>query len=56
MSYIINFFRGLFNDEDGQTLSEYGLIIALVVVVVIAALMLLGDNLIAIFNQIAGAI
>jgi pilus assembly protein Flp/PilA len=41
------------NREEGQGMAEYGLIIALVAVVVIAALTLLGTNLTAIFNSIA---
>jgi len=49
-------FKRLWNDEEGQGMVEYGLIIALVAVVVIAALTLLGGNLGNIFNRIAGQI
>ena len=41
-------------DEEGQGMVEYGLIIALVAVVVIAGVTLLGTNILAIFNT-AGA-
>ena len=44
---------GLFKDETGQAMTEYGLILALVAVVVIAALMLMGPQLTAIFTSIA---
>ena len=41
-------------DESGATAVEYGLIAALVSVAAIAAMTLLGQNLSAIFNYIAG--
>jgi pilus assembly protein Flp/PilA len=46
--------RKLFNDESGQGMVEYGLILALIAVVVIGALTLLGGNLKTLFNNIAG--
>ena len=42
--------------EEGQDLAEYGLVIALIAVVAIAALTLLGDNISTILGSIAGAI
>jgi len=42
-----------FKKQKGQGMVEYGLIIALVAVVVIVALTLLGGNIRNIFNQIA---
>ncbi len=39
--------------ERGQGMVEYGLIIALVAIVVIAAIVLLGGNLTGIFNKTA---
>jgi len=41
-------------DQKGQTMAEYGLILALVAVVVIAGITLLGGNLLAFFNTLAG--
>ena len=43
-------------DESGVTAIEYGLIAALVAVVIIGALMLLGTNLINIFTTVANAL
>lgn len=43
------------NKEDGQGLVEYGLIIALVALVVVAALTLVGGNLVQKFNEIANS-
>jgi pilus assembly protein Flp/PilA len=42
--------------EEGQGMAEYGLIIALVAVVVIGALTLIGTNLSSIFGTIATAV
>ena len=41
-------------DEAGQTLVEYGLIVALISIVAIAALALVGDNVSAVFDDVAG--
>jgi len=41
-------------EEKGQTMAEYGLILALVAVVVITAITLLGDNLTTFFTDLAG--
>jgi len=40
----------------GQTLVEYGLILALVAIVVIAVLTILGNQLKNIFSQVTGAL
>jgi pilus assembly protein Flp/PilA len=40
--------------EEGQGMAEYGLILALIAIVVIAALTLIGGNLTGKFNEIAG--
>ena len=42
--------------EEAQDLAEYGLVIALIAVVAIAALTLLGGNISTILGSIAGAI
>ena len=43
-------------DEKGATAVEYGLMVGLIAVVIIAAVTLLGDNLKAMFNDIAGKV
>ena len=43
-------------DERGATAVEYGLMVALIAVVIIAAVTTLGQNLTGLFQQIAGAI
>ena len=42
--------------EEGQSLVEYSLIIALVAIVAVAALILLGDEIKAIFEQIVSTL
>jgi pilus assembly protein Flp/PilA len=44
------------DEEKGATAVEYGLMVALIAVVIIGAVTLLGNNLNALFNNIAGAI
>ena len=46
----------LLNKERGATAVEYGLMVALIAVVIIAAVSLLGNNLSTTFNNVAGKI
>jgi pilus assembly protein Flp/PilA len=48
--------RSFFAKEEGQGLVEYALILVLIAVVVIGALTLLGQNIEALFNTLAGTI
>jgi pilus assembly protein Flp/PilA len=50
MKKLINFFK----DEEGATMVEYGLMVALIAVVCIVAVGLLGTNLSTKFNTVAG--
>ena len=43
-------------DEEGQGLAEYGLILALIAVACIVALRALGTSLTGVLNQVAGSI
>lgn len=49
-------FKKFINDESGATAIEYGLIAAGISVVIIAAVQLVGTNLTATFNRVAGAV
>ena len=44
------------DEEKGATAVEYGLMVALIAIVIIGAVTLLGDNLSALFADIAGSI
>ena len=46
----------LWKNQDGATMVEYGLMLALIALVCIAAVTLLGTNVSAMFNQVAGAL
>lgn len=54
--YFLRLIRKLAREEEGQTLSEYALILVLIAVVAIAAVTLLGNQIIAVLNQIASAL
>jgi pilus assembly protein Flp/PilA len=45
-------FKALWNDESGQDLVEYALLVALIAIIVIAALRLLGPTIANVFNNI----
>ncbi len=49
-----NLFSRFVRDESGATAIEYGLIAALIAVVIITALQTLGSNLTTTFNTVAG--
>ena len=42
-------------DEEGQTMAEYGLLLAVIAVVVVAAAVLLGSSISALFANTAGS-
>jgi len=51
-----NFMTKLLRDRDGATAIEYGLIAALISVVIITAVTLVGTQLSAVFNSIGTAL
>jgi pilus assembly protein Flp/PilA len=48
--------RRFFLREEGATMVEYGLMVALIAIVCLSAVTLLGTNVNAVFNQIAAAV
>lgn len=57
VNYILSsIFSRVNRDEEGQTLVEYGLIVALISIVSIAALSLVGTSVRDIFQSIAGVL
>jgi len=53
---ISRFAKSLWKHEDGATAIEYGLIAALIAVVIIAAITLVGTDLSNMFNQVSNSI
>ena len=51
-----NFLTKLWNDESGQDLVEYALLLAFIAIAAIAAVTLLGENIETFFNNVAGRI
>jgi pilus assembly protein Flp/PilA len=56
MSRIIKFRTMLQNQDRGATAVEYGLMVALIAIVIIVAVTLLGTNLSTLFNDVAGKV
>ena len=48
--------KKLWNEEKGQGMTEYGLILALLVIGVIAVLTLMGPKLVAKFNTVSNSL
>lgn len=49
---IRNFIEGLFREEEGQTLTEYALILVLIAIAAIVAMIFLGSQISTIFSRI----
>jgi pilus assembly protein Flp/PilA len=48
--------RDLRRDEDGATMVEYGLLVALIAMVALAGITLLGGNLQSLYTTVAGSV
>lgn len=48
--------KKLLRDQDGATMVEYALVLALVALVVITAVTMIGDHLNSFFNAAAGSV
>jgi pilus assembly protein Flp/PilA len=56
LSLYTNLMIRLRNEEKGATAVEYGIMVALIAVVIIVAVTLLGDNLSTMFDNVGGAV
>jgi pilus assembly protein Flp/PilA len=56
LSRLINFQVRLQRSERGATAVEYGLMVALIAIVIIVAVTLLGSNLSSLFNTVATSV
>jgi pilus assembly protein Flp/PilA len=53
---MLNSVKAMLKDEEGATMVEYGLMVALVAMVALGAVTVLGTNLSKLFNTVAGTI
>lgn len=53
---VVSFIKQFARDEEGVTAIEYGLIAALIAIVIIGAVTVVGDQLCATFNTVAVAL
>jgi pilus assembly protein Flp/PilA len=56
MRTIAHIMRALFGREEGQTLTEYGLLLFFIAVIAIVAVTLLGENVSTMFSSIADSL
>ena len=56
MGHLKRFFKNILHREEGQTLSEYALILVLVVIVVVIVLTALGTQIQTVFQNIVNAL
>ena len=56
MNYLKNFFNHILRREEGQTLSEYALILVLVVIVVVIVLTALGGQITQVFQTVVNSL
>ncbi|HEU4891226.1 MAG TPA: Flp family type IVb pilin [Vicinamibacterales bacterium] len=56
MSKLVNFVKKFSNNEDGQDLLEYALLVALIALIAIGAVQLAGESVNEIFTAIAGSL
>jgi pilus assembly protein Flp/PilA len=56
MTALVNFIHSIRRNDEGQDLLEYALLVALIAIVAVGAVTAAGNQVSAIFNQIATAI
>ena len=56
MSNLINYVKSFANQEEGQDLLEYALLVALIALIAVGAVTLAGQSVSTIFGNIAAAI
>ena len=54
LAYVQTYTKQLRRDDRGATMVEYGLLVALIAVVVVPALLILGPAIVALFTGVAG--
>jgi Flp pilus assembly pilin Flp len=55
-SPVANFLRKLWQEEDGQDIAEYAVMLAVILVIVVGTVRLIGSNANNVFSNVASAI
>jgi Flp pilus assembly pilin Flp len=53
---VTNFLHRLWNDEQGQDIAEYAVMLAVILVIVVGTIRLIGSNANNVFSQVGSAI
>jgi len=53
---VTKFFNQLWNDEQGQDIAEYAVMLAVILVIVVGTIRLIGSNANNVFSQVGSAI
>jgi Flp pilus assembly pilin Flp len=53
---VANFLRKLWQEEDGQDIAEYAVMLAVILVIVVGTVRLIGSNANNVFSNVASAI
>jgi Flp pilus assembly pilin Flp len=53
---LVHYLRARFDVQEGQTMAEYGVVLAVIVVLIVAALTLLSDGIRAALEKVAGVV
>ena len=53
---MLHIFTSMIRDEEGATMVEYGLLVALIALVALGAVQTLGGNLSTLFGQVANSV
>lgn len=53
---MVNFLQRLWNDERGQDIAEYAVMLAVILVIVVGTIRLIGSNANNVFSQVASSL
>jgi Flp pilus assembly pilin Flp len=53
---VANLLRKLWNDDQGQDIAEYAVMLAVILVIVIGAVRLIGNNANTVFSQVSSSV
>jgi Flp pilus assembly pilin Flp len=53
---VVNLLRKLWNDDQGQDIAEYAVMLAVILVIVIGTVRLIGSNANTVFSQVGSSI